>query len=323
LRLLVFGGAGFIGSHLCDKYVNDGHTVLCVDNLSNGDLQNVRGLIGKQGFKFIKSDIKDKQVVFDLVRDCDVVFLLAALIHVDQSLVDPYLTCETNIFGTLNVLEACKRFDKRLIFASSSEAYGTAQYSPMDENHPLSPDHFYGSTKVAGDRMCRAYAKSFGMPIHIVRLFNCYGNRQKDSGYGGAISIFVRRALQGKPPICYGSGEQSRDYIHVSDAVRAYDLVLKSDDSTLYGVPLNFGTGIDHKIIDIANMVCEKVNSFSQFRLSPVHDVARPNDVQKLVADISLVKEKLGFKPLKDFETGLNEYIDWAHSFKSEEWKIS
>jgi len=323
MKILILGGAGFIGSHLCDKYVNEGHLVLCVDNLSNGDLQNVRGLISNPLFKFIKEDIRNKQSVFELVRDCDTVFLLSALIHVDQSLIEPYLTYQTNVIGTLNVLEACKRYDKRLIFASSSEAYGTAQYSPMDEKHPLTPDHLYGVSKVAGDRMCHAYYKSFGMPINIVRLFNCYGNRQKDSGYGGVISIFVKRALQGKNPIVYGTGMQSRDYIHISDAVRAYDLVFKSDDKSLYGLPLNFGTGKDHRIIDIARMVCEKVNSFSNFRLSPVHDVARPNDVQKLVADISLVKKKLGFEPLKDFEAGLNEYIDWVRSFKSEEWKIT
>jgi len=323
MKLLITGGLGFVGSHLCEKYVNEGHIVYSLDDCSNGDIQNVRSLIGKSNFKNIKGDVRNKRLVFELVRDCDVVLHLASMIHTDKSLIEPYLTYTTNIMGTLNILEACRHYDKKIIYASTSEVYGTAQYSPMTETHPLSPDHIYGSSKVGADRLCRAYAKSFDMPVFIIRNFNLYGKNQRDNGYGGAVAIFTRRALQGKPPIVFGSGLQSRDYMHVSDAVRAYDLVLNKAGKDLWGVPINFGTGVDHKIVDIANMICKKVNKISGFRLQPVFSDARPNDVQRLIADISLAKEKLGFVPKVKFEDGLDEYIEWIRNYKGEEWKIT
>lgn len=308
---------GFVGSHLSRKYVNEGHTVFGLDNLSNGNDNNVRDLIGKPNFKRIVGDIRDKKLVFSLVRDCDVVFHLAAIISNDQSLFAPYLTYETNVLGTLHVLEACKLYDKKMIYASTSECYGTAQYSPMNEKHPLDPSFVYAASKVGADRLCKAYADSYKMPVFIVRNFNLYGNAQRDNGYGSCIALFVKRALQGKPCIVFGSGLQSRDYLHVSDAVQAYDLVLECNDESLWGVPINFGSGIDHKIVDIANMVHKECG----LNVPVVHVEGRPNDVKRLVADISFARKRLGFVPKVNFEDGLKEYVCWARDFKGEEWK--
>jgi nucleoside-diphosphate-sugar epimerase len=319
IKILITGGVGFVGSNLSEKYVNDGHTVFALDNLSNGNLQNVRSLLGKPNFKFIKGDVRNKDLIFQLIRDCDVCIHLASIISVDQSIVDPYTTYETNVLSTLHILEACRLYDKKLVYASTSECYGQAQYSPMDERHPLDALHIYGSSKIAGDRLCFAYAKTFKMPVFIVRCFNLYGQNQKDSGYGGVISIFVKNVLQGKPCRIFGSGKQTRDYLHISDAVRAYDLVLNCKDESLWGVPINFATGKEHSIISIADMIVRKINP----ELEHVFVEPRVNEVKRLVGDISLARNRLGFVPKVKFEDGLSDYIQWTRDFKGEEWKLS
>jgi UDP-glucose 4-epimerase len=227
MRMMITGGAGFIGSHLCDKYVKDGHTVLCLDNFINGNLMNIRHLLSYRNFKLINGDIRDFDLLEKITRDVDAIIHLAAQIHVDRSIIEPRLTYETNVLGTQNILEVSRMCDvRKVIHASTSEVYGSAQYSPMDEKHPLSAPHPYGASKIAADRMCHAYVQTYGMNICIMRPFNIYGPRQKDSGYGGAISLFTKRVLSNLPPIIYGDGQQTRDYTYVEDIVTAYDTIL-------------------------------------------------------------------------------------------------
>jgi UDP-glucose 4-epimerase len=316
MKILITGGAGFLGSHLCEKYVNDGHTVVCYDNLSTGDLQNVRSLIAKKNFKFITGDVRDKKLLEKVVPGCDAIMHLAAQIHVDRSLVDPEHTYEVNVLGTLNVLELARLHDVgKVIHASTSEVYGTAQMSPMPETHPLDAPHPYGASKIAADRMCYAYHQTYGMPVYITRCFNMYGPKQKDSGYGGVISIFTRRIMNNMPPIIYGTGDQTRDYLYVKDAVKAYDLILNSKNK-IAGVPINFGTGHDLKIKTIAEQILKLLKK----DLKPVHVSPRPGEVEHLIADISRAKELLGFKPEYSFEQGIKEFIEWYTSYRSEEW---
>ncbi len=216
MRLLITGGAGFIGSHLCEKYTQEGHTVLCLDNFMSGNLMNVRHLLNYRNFKLIKGDIRDFELLEKVMRDVDTVFHLAAQIHVDRSYIEPRLTYEVNVLGTQNILEAARMNDvKRVIHASTSEVYGSAQQVPIDEQHPLNAPHPYGASKIAADRMCYAYIRTYGMNISILRLFNVFGPRQRDLGYGGVISIFTRRILNNVPPIIYGDGKQTRDYTYV------------------------------------------------------------------------------------------------------------
>jgi len=316
MKILITGGAGFLGSHLCEKYVNDGHTVICFDNLSTGDLQNVRSLIAKRNFKFISGDVRDKKLLEKVVPGCDAIMHLAAQIHVDRSLVDPEHTYEVNVLGTLNVLELARLHDvAKVIHASTSEVYGSAQMSPMPETHPLDAPHPYGASKIAADRMCFAYHQTYGMPVYITRCFNMYGAKQKDSGYGGVISIFTRRVMNNMPPIIYGTGDQTRDYLYVKDAVRAYDLILNSKNK-IAGIPINFGTGHDLKIKHIADTIIKLLKK----DLKPVHVSPRPGEVEHLIADISRAKELLGFKPEYSFEQGIKEFIEWYTSYRSEEW---
>lgn len=317
MKILITGGAGFIGSHLCEKYTEEGHTVLCLDNFMNGNLINIRHLLNYRNFKLLNGDIRDFDLLEKIVRDVDVVFHLAAQIHVDRSIVEPKLTYEVNVLGTQNILEAARVYDiQKVIYTSTSEVYGSAQYIPMDENHPLDAPHPYGASKIAADRMCYAYIKTYGMNISIIRPFNTFGPKQKDSGYGGVISIFVKRVLGGMPPIIYGNGSQTRDYTYIKDVVRAFDSILNYDKPL--EEPINFGTGKEIKIVDLANEIIKLCGMDGEIK--PVHVEARPGEVQRLVASISKAEELLGWKPEYELKDGLREFIDWYRNYKSEEW---
>ena len=319
MKILITGGAGFIGSHLCDMYVKKEYTVLCLDNFMSGNLANIRHLLNYRNFKLINGDIRDFNLLEKVMRNVDTVFHLAAQIHVDRSIVEPKLTYEINVLGTLNVLEAARIYDvRRVIYVSSSEVYGSAQYVPMDENHPLNAPHPYGASKIAADRMCRAYTETYNMDICIMRPFNIFGPRQKDTGYGGAVSIFTKRVLANMPPIIYGDGEQTRDYTYVKDILVAFDKILNYEKPLKE--PINFGTGREIKIIDLANKIIELCGKKGE--LEPVHVAPRPGEVRRLVADFSRARRILGWEPKYTLEDGLREFIDWYKSYKFEEWKL-
>ena len=316
MRMLITGGAGFIGSHLCEKYVREGHTVICLDNFMSGDLMNIRHLLDSRNFKLVKGDIRDFDLLEKVMRDVDVVFHLAAQIHVDRSYIEPRLTYEVNVMGTQNILEAARLYDaKKLIFASTSEVYGSAQYSPIDENHPLNAPHPYGASKLAGDRMCFAYIQTYGMNISIVRLFNTFGPRQRDVGYGGVISIFTRRILKGMPPIIYGDGLQTRDYTYVDDAVRAYDSVIKHNEPI--AEPINFGSGREESILDLADMLIDLAGK--KERIKPVHVEPRIGEVKRLIANSARAKDLLGWQPQCKLEEGLEKFVQWYKDYGLEE----
>ena len=316
MKILITGGAGFIGSHLCDKYTKNGDTVLCLDNFMNGNLMNIRHLLNYRNFKLINGDIRDFDLLEKMMRDVDAVFHLAAQIHVDRSIIEPKLTYEINVLGTQNILEVARMYDvEKVIHASTSEVYGSAQYAPMDEKHPLNAPHPYGASKIAADRMCYAYIETYGMNICIMRPFNLYGPRQKDSGYGGAISLFTKRVLSNMPPIIYGDGEQTRDYTYIDDIVDAYDLILNNKPIR---EPINFGTGKEIKIIDLANEIIELCGK--KGNINPVHVEPRPGEVKRLIANISKAKGLLGWKPNYTIEEGLKKFIDWYKNYKFEEW---
>jgi len=319
MKILITGGAGFLGSHLCEKYVNEGHTVICLDNFSNGNLGNIRTLLSNRKFKLVNGDIRDFDLLEKIISaEVDVLIHLAAQIHVDRSVIEPRETYETNVLGTLNILELARRYDiEKVIYASTSEIYGSAQYVPMDEKHPLEPMHPYGASKLAADRMCHVYIQTYGANICIVRLFNTFGPRQRDTGYGGAISIFAKRVMNDRPPVIYGDGKQSRDYVYVEDAIRAYDLIMKSKKTIRE--PINFGTGKDIKILDLANKIIELFGK--KGKLKPVHVAPRPGEVRRLVANNKRAEEVLGWKPRFTLKKGLQIFVAWYKNYRFEEWE--
>jgi UDP-glucose 4-epimerase len=315
MRILITGGAGFIGSYLCEKYTKEGHTVLCLDNFLSGNLLNVRHLLGYRNFKLIEGDIRNFNLLERVSRDLDVIFHLAAQIHVDRSYVEPRLTFEINVMGTQNVLEMARIFDvKKVIHTSTSEVYGSAQYVPIDEKHPLDAPHPYGASKIAADRMCHAYITTYGMNISIPRFFNIFGPRQRDIGYGGVISIFTRRVLNNMPPVIYGDGRQTRDYTYVEDAVRAFDLILNHESRL---DPINIGTGKEVSIIDLANIIVELCGRKGKVR--PVNVEPRIGEVKKLIADTAQAKKILKWEPKYKLRDGLKAFIQWYKQFGQEE----
>jgi UDP-glucose 4-epimerase len=317
VKILITGGAGFVGSHLSDKYTKKGNTVICLDNFMSGNLINIRHLLSYRNFKLINGDVRDLDLLEKIMTDVEVVFHLAAQIHVDRSIIEPKLTYDINISGTQNILELARRYDvRKVIHASTSEVYGTAQYTPMDEKHPLNAPHPYGASKTAADRMCYAYKQTYGMDITIMRLFNIFGPRQRDTGYGGVISIFVRRALSGMPPIVYGDGKQTRDYTYIEDVLSAYDAVLNYKG--ILDGPINFGTGREVKIIDLANKIIRLTGQ--QGKIKPVYVEPRPGEVQRLLADISHAKKLLKWEPECTLDEGLKKFVDWYRDYKFEEW---
>ena len=316
MRILISGGAGFIGSHLCDKYTREGNTVLCLDNFMSGNLMNIRHLLDYRNFKLIKGDIRDYDLLEKVMRGADVVFHLAAQVHVDRSYIEPRLTYDINVLGTQNVLEVARLHDiGKIIYASSSEVYGSAQYVPIDENHPLDAIHPYGASKIAADRMCYAYAKTYGMPISIARFFNIFGPRQRDLGYGGVISIFTRRILSGIPPKIYGDGQQTRDYTYIEDAVRAYDLLLNHNGSITE--PVNFGTGREVCIADLASSIIDLCGNNDN--LKPVYVESRIGEVRRLIADPKRAEGLLGWEASFSLEDGLNTFVQWYRDHGLEE----
>lgn len=316
MRILITGGAGFIGSHLCEKYTKEGHTVICLDNFMSGNLTNVRHLLDYRNFKLIKGDIRDFDLLEKIMRDVDVVFHLAAQIHVDRSYIEPKLTYEVNVMGTQNVLEVARMHDaKRVIHASTSEVYGSALHVPIDEKHPLNAPHPYGASKIAADRMCYAYIQTYGMNISIMRFFNIFGPRQRDIGYGGVISIFTRRILNNTPPIIYGEGLQTRDYTYIKDVVNAYDLVLNHDGAITE--PINFGTGKEVSVVELANKIiklCDKTGE-----MEPVYIEPRIGEVKQLIADATKAENLLGWEPEYSLDDGLENFVQWYKNYGFEE----
>jgi UDP-glucose 4-epimerase len=258
------------------------------------------------------------EIYSKLPNDFDAIIHLAAQIHVDRSIVNPEETFKINLGGTLKILEFARMNDiNKILFSSTSEVYGSAEYAPMDERHPLSAKHPYGVSKIAADRLCYTYNETYDLGVDIIRCFNFFGPRQKDTGYGGVIAIFINRVLQNKPPIIYGDGRQTRDYMFVKDAVSAYDMVLRSR-----GNPgrngINFGSGKEISINEIADLVIKHASPDKKLR--PIHVDPRPVEVQRLLADISKAKKLLKFKPQFQFERGLVLLIDWYKNYKSELW---
>jgi len=314
MKILLTGAAGFIGSHLAERLVNEKYDVIGLDNMSAGNINNLRYVLGSRNFKLVTGDIRDKDFVGKLMHDCYACFHLAAQVHVDRSYIEPELTWDVNVNGTQILLEAAKFHGiEKFIYASSSEVYGTNRLDkPMKEVHPLNPPHIYGASKAAADRMCYAYADSYQMPIEIVRCFNTYGPRQRMTGYGAVISIFARRIMQGQPCIIYGDGTQARDFMYVKDAVTAYMMVLRHQTS-MFG-PVNFGTGYAITINELAKEIGKAVGMPAE----TIHVPARIGELQLLVADNSLARSVLNWEPKWTLYGGLRVFIDW---FKIYGWE--
>ena len=305
MRVLVTGGAGFIGSHTVDHLLAEGVEVVVFDNLRSGRLENIRQHVNKRNFRFVRGDIRDSHLVKDLVSDVDAVIHLAALVSVPESIKDPALTYAINVNGTLNLLKASVDFGvKRFVYASSCAVYGNAENLPIKEDYPPKPLSPYASSKLTAEDYVQKYNRNFGLETVCLRYFNVYGPRQIYSDYSGVITRFINRLTNGLPLVIFGDGEQTRDFVYVTDVAEANILALKH--AKAIGEIFNIGTGVGTTINRLASMLLELAGKNS---LETVHSEPREGDIRHSVADISKAKEKLGYCPKVSLKDGLKRLL--------------
>jgi UDP-glucose 4-epimerase len=305
-RVLVTGGAGFIGSELVRQLRSRVGEVVIVDNLVNGRRANVEDVLDER-VRLVVADIRDRERMQELMRGVDMVFHLACL-GVRHSIYAPQENHEVNATATLQLLDAARAAGvERFVYVSSSEVYGTAKQVPMTEDHPTCPHTVYGASKLAGDCYTRAFHQTYRYPVVIVRPFNAYGPRCHHEGDSGeVIPKFLLRCLAGRPMIIFGDGQQTRDFSYVSDT--AAGIIAAGFAEKTLGQTINLGSNREASINDLAAEVAQAVGCPG----APVeHDAPRPGDVRRLYADASRARELLGFEPCVSLREGLGRLKEW------------
>lgn len=302
MKILVTGGAGFIGSHVADRFIQLGHDVVVLDNLSSGTLDNVN-----PAATFINGDITDEPMVAKLFGEhqFDVVNHHAAQMDVRRSVEDPSFDANVNIMGTLNLLKAGSKTGlSRFMFASTGGAiYGEQDYFPADEKHPTNPVSPYGVSKLACEKYIHYFSLQFGMTYSIQRYANIYGPRQNPHGEAGVVAIFSRKLVEGSPVIINGDGLQTRDYVHVSDVVEANANSLAYAGSVLF----NVGTGIESDVVTLYAHLA----SAAQTDTVAVHGPAAQGEQRRSVISGRFAKEALGWEPSRTLADGLAATYQW------------
>lgn len=305
MNALVTGGAGFIGSSVVRRLLDEGHKVTVIDNLSSGYKSNIDGL----DVEFVKGDILDGELVKSLCKGKDVVFHLAASVGRQRSIDNPILDAQINLIGTTNVLEGIRAHGvKRIVYSSSAAIFGELKMTVIDEAHPQDADCPYGVTKLAAEKQILAYAGLFNFTAVCLRYFNVFGMRQRFDAYGNVIPIFANNAYKNLPIKIFGDGEQTRDFICAKDVANINYLAgTKEDISTCV---INLGSGNTITINELANMIVELTGTKSEV----VHMPPRIGDVRHCKADITKLKSILGYTPSTDFKGDLIEYLNWFKS---------
>jgi len=305
-KIVVTGGAGFIGSHMVDRILNDGYEVVVIDDLSQGRTENISRHLNNENFKFIKADIRDSEKVEAIVKDADAIFHEAAVVSVTRSLEDPAYTNDVNVGGTLKLLKACLNSNvKKFIYASSCAVYGEARSPRQSEENLTSPLSPYAATKIAAENYCKVFSRLYGLEAIILRYFNTYGPRQSYGPYSSVTTKFIDRLIRGELPVIYGDGDQTRDFIDVSDIVEANMLALKRTD--VPSDPINIGTGIATSIKELAKLL---IDITGRRDLKPAFDQPRTGDIKHSCADISKARRVLGYEPKVPLRKGLIKLLD-------------
>ncbi len=304
-KVLITGGAGFIGSHIAEALVRQGCDVTVLDNLTSGHLENLDSV--RDAITFVQGDIQDEKTLAEVVKDCEVVFHQAAIVSVTKTAAAPVGSTAVNDLGTLKVLEAARQNNvKRVALASSSAVYGDDPQLPKIESmapHPLS---LYAVQKLTNEFYALIYHRLYGLETVCLRYFNVYGPRQDPlSPYSGVISIFMSRAAGRMAPLIYGNGHQTRDFVFVKDVVQANLLAATSEAAP--GQIFNVGTSDSVEI----NTLWYKIAKLAQCEVEPEYADPRPGDIVHSLAGIQKARERLGFRPSVSFDDGLAQTFAW------------
>ena len=299
--ILITGGAGFIGSHLAGELAKE-NEVIIIDDLSTGRLENIRELRQRENVNFIKGSITDYDLLKENFKDIDFVFHLAALASVPESIKDPMTSNSVNINGTLNMLMAARENEiKKVIFTSSCAVYGDTEIIPVPETSALNPKSPYAVAKLTGEYYCNVFRDLFNLPVISLRYFNVYGPRQNPlSEYAAVVPKFISNVMKDKPPIIYGDGFQTRDFVFVKDVVRANIFAALSKESGSF----NIGSGVSTSIVGLAETII-RVHGKD---IEPVHKEPREGEIRNSRADISKA-QALGYAPEYSLEEGLMETV--------------
>jgi UDP-glucose 4-epimerase len=301
---LVTGGAGFIGSHIVERLLSGGAKVVAVDDLSNGKLVNLP--LGNDRLEYVQRDVRD--YAFESLGKIDGIFNEAARALV-PSFIDPVTDLAVNTGGTIRILEYARKYDIKVVHASSGSIYGNPVKIPIADDHPLNPISPYGASKLASEVYGSMYHREYGLDITMLRYFNVYGPRQSVNEEMGVIPIFVNRALRGDALRIFGDGKQTRDFLNVSDVVKANLLAYESERGA--GRTMNIGGGgYEISILDLA----DEVMRLCDFHAPLIFAEPKPGDIRRLVADNSVATETIGYVPSISLERGLGEYIAYARS---------
>lgn len=305
MKALVTGGAGFIGSHLVERLLDEGLEVRVLDNFSTGRRENLEAVTSH--IELVEGDICDYQLMCETMQGVEVAFHQAALCSVERSVEDPQITNSINIGGTLNVLLAAR--DERVkcvVYASSSSVYGDTPALPKQEAQTPVPASPYAVTKLTGELYCHTFYQLFGLQTFSLRYFNVFGPRQvQDSPYAAVIPRFISALLQGESPVIYGDGKQSRDFSYVGDVVEANLLVMKAKAG--FGEAFNIACEQRTTVKQLADYL----RALLKTKIRPVHQQPRPGDVRHSMADIAKARELLEYQPRTGLLTGLARTVEW------------
>jgi len=304
--ILVTGGAGFIGSHLTDRLLKEGHKVVVIDNLATGKKENLNSKA-----KFYKIDICSPKInqIFKKEKP-QIVFHYAAQIDVRKSAEDPIGDAKINILGSLNILENCQKYKvKKLIFASTGGAiYGEANIIPTPEDYPEYPLSPYGIEKLTIDKYLNYYYQVFSLPYVSLRLANIYGPRQNSKGEAGVVAIFLDKMLNGEQPVINGNGKQTRDFVYVDDVVEANILAMKKNKVGIFNISTAKETNI--------NTIFRKIKELITSKCKEIHGPAKEGEQKRSCLDFSKAKQELGWKPKYSLEEGLKKTVEWFKEYE-------
>lgn len=315
-KALITGGAGFIGSHLAEQLLNQGHEVTIIDNLSTGQFENIAPLEKRLGFRYAIEDIRNANVMDRLVSECDVIYHLAAAVGVFSIVSSPIDTIEINVGGTEVVLKTARRYHKKVLVASTSEVYGKNEKVPFSENDDRTlgattkSRWSYAASKELDEFLALAYHKAADLPVVIFRLFNTVGARQRGH-YGMVLPRFVQWALKGEPIQVYGDGKQQRCFGNVHDVVQA--IIGLADSPAAVGEVFNIGSDQEITIYELAECVRERTKSASEIVIIPYDQAyeAGFEDMRRRIPDIRKIRDAINWQPVTALEQTIDQIIDY------------